>query len=107
MMLSDPLEAGRNGVAPSLNKESPLRDMQRRPQLEDITPPSKEVGRKCQWRALRKGHLVNEANRTIAACNSMYQAPNEKESFLQGYTFHGISEAQRGVQAFVYEAVKD
>ncbi|CAE7615478.1 unnamed protein product [Symbiodinium sp. CCMP2592] len=51
------------------------------------------------------GHLVKEANLTIAALNSMYQAPAEKDSYLRGYTFDGASEAQREVQAFVYDAV--
>ncbi|CAE7713929.1 unnamed protein product [Symbiodinium sp. CCMP2592] len=51
------------------------------------------------------GHLVKEANLTIAALNSMYQAPAEKDSYLRGYTFEGASEAQREVQAFVYDAV--
>ena len=50
---------------------------------------------------------MRETNRTIAALNSMYQAPTEKDSFLRGYTFDGISEAQREVQAFVYDAVKN
>ncbi|CAE7232165.1 unnamed protein product, partial [Symbiodinium sp. CCMP2592] len=51
------------------------------------------------------GHVVKEANLTIAALNSMYQAPAEKDSYLRGYTFDGASEAQREVQAFVYDAV--
>ncbi|CAE7239903.1 unnamed protein product [Symbiodinium sp. CCMP2592] len=105
-------KGGKAGDDGHLLDPPPLHDLRRKPRdlfplpfLQECGPPSRDVGRKCQRRALRRGHLVKEANLTIAALNSMYQAPAEKDSYLRGYTFDGASEAQREVQAFVYDAV--